>query len=90
MANRQSLKKCIQVICEELFTECIALMQCGAIDAHNGQALLFSIAHMQNDFTSRISHQEPGMPAKTYFKALREDFAAQASDLNDQIRNYEM
>ena len=42
---------------------------------------------VRNDFIRRISHPEPGMPAKKYFKTLREDFAAHASDIVDQL-NY--
>ena len=36
---------------------------------------------------SRISHPEPGIPAKQYFKDLREKFTAQASEIIDQINN---
>ena len=53
----------------------------------NFEAVLFSIVRMQDDYLSRISHPEPGMPAKQYFKTLREKFAAQASELIDQINN---
>jgi hypothetical protein len=43
---------------------------------------------MQSDFICRISHPEPGMPAKKYYQKLREDFVAQASDIVDQINNH--
>jgi len=40
---------------------------------------------MQADFISRISHPEPGMKPKEYYKDLKDKFAAQASDILDQI-----
>jgi hypothetical protein len=88
MANKRSLKKGINLICEELFTECIAASLYGN-EAHkdNAEALLFSIIRMQTDFTCRISHPEPGMPATVYFKKLREQFSSQVSEIVDQINN---
>ena len=88
MANKRTLKKGIKLICEELFAECIAASLYGHnADQGNVDALLYSIIHTQDDFTARISHPEPGMPAKQYFKVLREKFAAEASELIDQINN---
>ena len=88
MTNKRTLKKSINLICEELFAECVAA---SLYEHHankgNVEALLFSIIHMQNDFTARISHPEPGMPAKDYFRDLREKFSAQVSDIIDQISN---
>ena len=87
MTKKQSLKKNIHLICEELLAECIAAMTYGDNNTENGQALLFSIIKMQDDYISRISHPEPGMSAKQYYKTLRENFASQASELIDQINN---
>ncbi len=88
MANKRSLKRGINLICEELFTECIAASLYGA-DAHkdNAEALLFTIIKMQSDFTRRVSHQEPGMAPKKYYQDLREKFSSQASEVIDQINN---
>jgi hypothetical protein len=88
MANKRSLKHGINLICEGLFTECVAA-SLYRTDAHrdNAEALLFSIIRMQSDFTCRVSHPEPGMPAKAFYKDLREKFAAQASEIADQINN---
>ena len=88
MANKRTLKKGIKLICEELFAECIAASLYGHnADQGNVDALLYSIIHTQDDFTARISHPEPGMAAKVYFRDLREMFTAQASDIIDQINN---
>ena len=88
MANKRSLKRGINLICEELLAECIAASLYGA-EAHkdNAEALLFSIIRLQSDFTCRVSHPEPGMPAKSFFKNLRQQFAAQVSEKVDQINN---
>ena len=86
MANKRSLKRTIALVCEELFAECVA----ASLYGHNkdsAKALLYSTVKMQNDFICRISHPEPGMPAKLYFKDLREKFVAQVSEIADQINN---
>jgi hypothetical protein len=43
---------------------------------------------MRNNFVRRISHPEPGMSAKAYYKDLKEKFAAQASELLDQLVSF--
>ena len=88
MANKRTLKKSITQICEAMFSECVATtISAKKSSQENIEALLFSIVRMQDDYLSRISHPEPGMPAKQYFRVLREKFAAQASELIDQINN---
>ena len=86
MANKRSLKYAINAICEELFAECSAASLYGA-DNHkdDAEALLFSILKTQSDFVARVSHPEPGMTAKAYYKDLREKFSAQISELVDQV-----
>ena len=87
MANKRTLKHSINLVCGDLFAECIASSLYG-----NGgdkcEAILYSILKLQSEFICRISHPEPGMPAKKYFQKLREDFIAQASDIVDQINNH--
>ena len=88
MTNKRILKKSITKICEAMFTECVATTISAKESSYdNIEALLYSIVRMQDDYISRISHPEPGMPAKKYSKILRENFAAQASELIDQINN---
>jgi len=88
MTNKRVLKKSITHICEAMFTECVATtISAQEANQENIEALLFSIVKMQDDYLSRISHPEPGMSAKKYFKVLREKFAAQASEIIDQINN---
>ena len=86
MANKRSLKRTINLICEELFAESIAVSLYGNND--NSEAIIYSILKMQSDFICRISHPEPGLAPKAYYKKLKEDFIAQASDIIDQLNNH--
>ena len=87
MANKRSLKRNINAICDELIVECVAASLYGN-DAHEGNdALLFTIIRMQADFIARISHPEPGMEPRLYYKDLREKFSVQVSDIIDQINS---
>ncbi|MBR0165859.1 MAG: hypothetical protein IJQ13_03150 [Prevotella sp.] len=86
MSNKRSLKKGIQLICEELFAECVAVSLYGhETNKENAEALLFTIVKMQDNFIKRISHPEPGLSAKVYYKDLREKFSAQVGEILDQI-----
>ena len=86
MANKRTLKHAINAICEELFAECIAASLYGAEnDKGNAEALLFSILKTQSDFVARVSHPEPGLTPKAYYKDLREKFSAQIGELVDQV-----
>lgn len=86
MANKRTLKHAVNGICEELFVECVAATLYGAESHHaNGDALLTTILRIQRDYIARISHPEPGMTARDYYRDLREKFAAQVSEVADQI-----
>ena len=87
MANKRSLKKAINQICEELFTGAVAASLYGSEAKDNTQALLVSVIKIQRNYISRVSHPEPGIEAKKYYKDLREKFAAQAGEIADQINN---
>ena len=88
MANKRLLKHAINGISEELFAECIAASLYGnGGHKENSDALLFTILKMQREYVSRISHPEPGITAKAYFKDLREKFTEQVSEVIDQINN---
>ena len=88
MSNKRTLKRAIHLICEELFAEAIALSLYGAkAQQENAQALLFSIVKLEDEFVKRISHPEPGMDAKEYFKDLRQKFSAQVSEIVDQMNS---
>lgn len=86
MANKRSLKRVIHLVCEELFAEGVAVSLYGTeTQRESAKSLLYSIIKMEDEFIRRVSHPEPGMKAETYFKDLREKFAAQVSDIVDQM-----
>ena len=88
MANRRTLKHNINRICEELFAECIAVSLYSAdANRENVEALLYSIVKMGGDYICRVSHAEPGMKAKAYFKNLTEQFNCSVNEIVDQINN---
>ncbi|MBO5314342.1 MAG: hypothetical protein IJ421_04605 [Prevotella sp.] len=86
MANKRTLKKNINYVCSELLAECIATSA-----LHNNEtsvdtkALLYSIISTHNDFIRRISHPQPGMKQKEYFKIIIEDFNKHVCEIIDQI-----
>ena len=88
MANKRSLKHIINLICEELFAEAVAASFYGnQPNEENAEAVLSSILRLQSNYICRISHPEPGMEAKQYYKDLREKFSIEADEIIDQINN---
>ncbi|MBQ9356755.1 MAG: hypothetical protein IJT98_05650 [Prevotella sp.] len=88
MANKRTLKRAINGICEDMFVECVAASLYGAEkQAENAEALLSTILTIQRNYINRVSHPEPGMKAKDYYKDLCEKFAKQVNEVIDQINN---
>lgn len=86
MANKRTLKRGIRIVCEELFTEAVAVSLYGPTHLKaNAEALFLSIINTERDYVSRISHPEPGTKPKDYFKSLRENFSAQVSEYLNQL-----
>jgi len=56
-------------------------------DRENAEAVLSSIVKMEDHYIKRISHPEPGIPAKKYYKDLREKFSSQVNEILDQINS---
>ena len=67
--------------------EGVAISLYGPRPKKDVEALLFSIVKMQANYIKRISHPEPGMKAKAYFKDLRENFSAQVGEISDQLNS---
>ena len=77
MASRRILKKNITCIIDELFNECI--IRCNCIPGTDQDAvnrIIGELIELDADFTSRISHTEPGM-AKAFYRQFREEFNKQ-------------
>ena len=56
-------------------------------DKENIDTLLTTILVIHTDFIRRISHPEPGMKQKKFFKLLVKDFNKHVSEIIDQICN---
>ena len=50
-------------------------------------ALLASILVIHNDYVRRVSHQEPGLSPKAFYKDLVNNFNKQVSEIVDQVVN---
>lgn len=88
MANKRTLKRDINLICSDLFAECLAIsLYHRDAKEENIEDLLSSILNIHADFIRRVSHPEPGMPQKVYFKKLTEDFEKQMNEVIDHICN---
>ncbi len=86
MANKRKLKKHVNQVCEDLFTELVAASLYGhKFEEPKFSDVMYTLIHMQHHYTSRISHPEPGLSAKAYFKNLRESFDSDVDELVDQI-----
>lgn len=85
MANRRQLKKSINYIAGELFTECLVnSLYVPGTDKAKADEVMGEILTIQDDFICRISHTEPGK-VKEYYKKLRSDFNEKVNEIIDKI-----
>lgn len=88
MANKRDLKRTINYITSELFAETVAAsLYNGKPTQEDVDGILSSIVMVNGDFISRVSHPEPGITTKAYYKNLVTDFNKQVSEIIDQITN---
>lgn len=87
MANKRQLKKGINAVCNQLIDEVVAFTICEKSTIPETTNQLFAnILTLQDDMLSRISHIEPGLSPKIYFKKLRADMAKGVEDILEQIK----
>ncbi|MEY8707657.1 hypothetical protein AALK94_10040 [Bacteroides faecichinchillae] len=85
MASRRELKKNVNYIAGELFTEClINSMFIPGTDKAKADEVMADILKIQDEFISRISHTEPGN-VKGFYKKFRADFNAKTDEIIDAI-----
>ena len=85
MASRRNLKKDINYIIGDIFTEChIYKKLVTGTDKEAADALIVDLLRIDNDFNARISHTEPGN-AKEYYRTLIKDFQKQISEVIDKL-----
>lgn len=88
MTNKRDLKRKINYACGDLFAECVATsLYAGNPKQEDVDAILQLIIRVNNDFVCRISHPEPGIPARTYYKSVEADFDKSVAEIADQISN---
>ncbi len=88
MANKRQLKRTINYITSELFAEAMAaVIYSDKANKKEGDSILASIILMRDDFISRVSHPEPGMAPKKYYKILVNNFNSVVSETIDNISN---
>ncbi|WP_321517830.1 hypothetical protein [uncultured Bacteroides sp.] len=85
MASRKNLKKHVNYISGEIFTECIInSLYVPGTDKVKADELMAQVLEMQQEFISRISHTQPGQ-VKQYYKKFHQDFSTRIKALIDSI-----
>lgn len=84
MAKKKDLKDSINFACDELITACLAVSFNKEKEAA-ADKLMLKIQAIRQDFVKRLSHTEPGMEPKNYFKAVIEGFGKELDQLVEQI-----
>jgi hypothetical protein len=59
----------------------------GKPEKENVDALLTSILTIHSNYIQRISHPEPGVPAKKYYRDLIDNFNKEVNEVVDHIAN---
>lgn len=88
MAKRKDLKTGISYLCTELISETVAT---SLYDSRQNQGNILStinaIIRMRKDYLSRVSHVEPGMKPKLYFKSIKDSFMRDYEEMLETISN---
>lgn len=85
MASRRNLKKDISYVIGDLFTECLIYKELvPGTDKNAADELIIELLKIDDEFTTRISHTEPGN-AKQYYRALYKDFNESIAKVTDKL-----
>lgn len=84
MAKRKDLKKAVNNICGNLFSDCVALSMCSNADKDKLAELMARIMALNTEFIARINHTEKGKE-REFYKKLRDEFTNSANALADEI-----
>lgn len=87
MSNKRDLKRSLNYACSELFAECLAAsLNVSPDEQSHINDILTSILKTHSDFVRRVSHPEPGMKSKYYYKVLIDDFNKYVEEIIDSIQ----
>jgi hypothetical protein len=85
MASRRDLKRDISYVIGDIFTECLIYKELvPGTDKDAAEKLIVDLLRIDNEFTTRISHTEPGN-AKGYYRTLVKDFQKEISAVIDKL-----
>lgn len=87
MASRKNLKKTVNFIVSELFTQCLVLKAVKGADDEKVKEVLVDILDLQNEFLSRANHTEPGN-VKGFYRKYYDDFNAQVDAIYDKLNAF--
>jgi hypothetical protein len=72
MSSRRNLKKQVNYIAGELFTECmINSLFVPGTDKAKADQLMADVLEMQQEFISRLSHTQPGQVKQFYKNTMK-------------------
>jgi hypothetical protein len=85
MTKRRILKKFVNNVTGELFTECIVCSKfVPGTDKDKANELMVKIIKANSEFISRISYTEPGN-VKGFYRKFQEDFAKTVDGLINEV-----
>lgn len=85
MASRRNLKKDISYVIGDLFTECLIYKELvPGTDKDAADKLIVELLKIDNEFTTRISHTEPGN-AKQFYRSFYKDFNEAIAKVTEKL-----
>jgi hypothetical protein len=86
MANKRSIKNGIHVICKSVLAECVAVALYGPEKhAKAAEDCANAVVKLEDHYLRRVSHPEPGMKPKVYYRDLRTQFTKEINELLDHL-----
>ena len=85
MASRKNLKKVITYIADQLATQAFFASYESIVEAAEWIAVFNRIFALNKEYIERVSHPEPGLPARKYFDTLCVSFNEDAKAILDEI-----
>jgi len=85
MASRKNLKRDINYVVGDIFTECLIYKELiPGTDQEAADNLMVELLKISSEFIARISHTEPGN-AKNYYRTLITDFQVRIAGVINQL-----
>ena len=85
MASRKNYKKVITYIADQLATQAFFASYDSKADAAEWIEVFNSIFALNKEYIARVSHVEPGLPARKYFDTVSMSFSEDAKAILDKI-----